>query len=286
MLSLRKKTRGPKICGFTLIEILVSLVLFAIGIAFASRIFVSARYFIKEAENKSKAMKIASLQMEKYLAYSYSGLEDLINSGASSISAVDSTDSNFTYTVTLTKLNEVGPSVTVPYIRVQVVCNYTEENAAGTTPTSKYVRLRNIVPYPYFHIKTKKIEFTTAGTEPVATYSGSELFFIPGAEITFNYSVKKDLLIFYNIGIEGQTGTGIGGTDTITTQCFIDAAGQNIQTVTPILTQTFINNSVGVSGIPANTNHTISVEWRKDQPGGTVRLKWINIVVVFVEPAA
>jgi prepilin-type N-terminal cleavage/methylation domain-containing protein len=292
-LNRRKKKAGEiRIAGFTLIEIIVSLILFAIGIAFSARIFVTARYFIKEAENKSKAMKVASLQMERYLAYSYAGLEALIGSapvaaGAKRVlTGTDSAPPVFNFTVTLTKLSEGTPTTKniIPYIQIEVITHYQEENVTGTK-SDKYVRLENMVTYPYIHIQT--LEMSTGGQEAHNDYET-----ISGATLELNNIVKKELLIFYNVSIE--RGGTIQPTDTVYTQCVVDGSPRLIETRTPILTQPLINNAIGVPTVslgeapieasdPANPRK-VEIQWKKDSASGTVKLKWLNLIVVEVEP--
>ena len=69
--------------GFTLIEILIAVILIGIGVAGTIGVLTAGSFFLKRAENKSKAVSVASVQIERYLTRSYSDLITGSYSGSS-----------------------------------------------------------------------------------------------------------------------------------------------------------------------------------------------------------
>lgn len=288
------KIRARRASGFSLIEILVALIIFAGGIMLMSRVFVAGRYFIKEAENKSIAMKIASLQMEKYLAYSYSGLDALIPASDTKIDGPnpDATNPKFSYQATLKRQNEVhsssSDSKTIPYIDIEVICSYKEKNINGVE-TDKYVRLKNIVTYPYFHIITDRHDYISSGSPLPSAPQAPEPAYTPMetiAEVTVKNKAESRLQIFYTLQIKGDPSAGdIDPLDTTNTQCYVDNVPQDIMTVSPITTQPVISNVIGIttpvlSVTPAG--HKVQVRWSKTS-AGAVKLKYVDLIVIIME---
>jgi len=272
--------------GISLVEIIVSLIIFSVGMAAVARVFLVGKHFVKEAENKSRAMQIASQQMERYLSYSYDGLESLIPTGNTQAiinGTADPPHTNFTWQVTLSKLIEGNPtagSKQIPYINMEVICNYTETDISGTNVVTKSVRLLNCVPYPYFHIDEDFADYTSAASPPTATTGWVSI-----ATLQFKNQVPVDLQVIYNITIEAVNGTNILPTDTISTQCKLNGAVQHIVTMTPIITQPAISNVLGIVNLGVTVPYTVNLEWRVDRaiPGATIKLKKVSLIAIRAE---
>lgn len=295
-MNARMKQRRERITGLSLLEVLISLLILSIGAGFSIRIFISGRYFINNAESKSKAIRIASMQMERYLSKSYAGLEALIASGAGVIAETYPDDSRFTYTVTLTSKEEINavviPNLKIPYVQVEVVVSYNEDKISGGADL-KQVRLVNLVPYPYYHIESAMCNFVLAcGGDPAHCVNQCPrplATTVPqtAATLDLTFKTRKNLLIIYNLGIHGVLGTGIGPMDLIQTQCYLNAEALPIVTGTPILTEPFISNVVAKNDVEppaAGAPQTVTIKWWKTAPAGTVELKWVNVIVLEIEP--
>jgi len=272
--------------GISLVEIIVSLIIFSVGMAAVARVFLVGKHFVKEAENKSRAMQIASQQMERYLSYSYNGLESLIPAGNTQAiinGTAPAPHTNFTWQVTLSKLIEGNPTVgskQIPYVNIEVICNYTETDISGTNVVTKSVRLLNCVPYPYFHIDEYFADHTSAASPPTATTG-----WVTIATLNFTNQVPVDLQVIYNITIEAVNGTNILPTDTISTQCKLNGTIQHIVTMTPIITQPAISNVLGIVNLGINIPYTVTLEWRVDRgiPGATIKLKKVSLIAIRAE---
>lgn len=273
--------------GLSLVEILVSLIIFSLGMVAASRVFVVGKHFIKEAENKSRAMQVANLQMERFLSLSYKGLEALINFSGDGVSyqedptVLEAPYTNFSWQATLRKRKDVGTK-TIDFIDIDVACIYKEVDIRDR-PVTKEVRLLNCIPYPYVHIVEYFYDYGSNGG-PTA-----QLGFTNLAELTFVNKVPVDLKVIYTITLLSE-GSGINPTDTISTQCLLDGSVKHIMTMTPIISQSAVNNVLGIDGVAvpsgATTNHTVSLQWRLDQAlpaGASVRIKKISLIVVQLE---
>lgn len=272
--------------GISLVEIIVSLIIFSVGMAAVARVFLVGKHFVKEAENKSRAMQIASQQMERYLSYSYNGLESLMPTGTTQAiinGTAPAPHTNFTWQVTLSKLIEGNPtagSKQIPYINIEVICNYTETDISGTNVVTKSVRLLNCVPYPYFHIDEYFADHTSAASPPTATTG-----WVTIATLNFTNQVPVDLQVIYNITIEAVNVTNILPTDTISTQCKLNGTIQHIVTMTPIITQPAISNVLGIVNLGINIPYTVTLEWRVDRaiPGATIKLKKVSLIAIRAE---
>ncbi len=271
--------------GISLVEIIVSLVIFSVGMAAVARVFLVGKHFVKEAENKSRAMQIASQQMERYLAYSYKGLESLIPAGNTQAIITGTAEppyTNFAWQVTLSKLVEsisVTGSKQIPYINIEVICNYTETGVSGSV-TQRSVRLLNCVPYPYFHIDEFFADHTSSPSPPTATTSFGTI-----ATLSFTNQVPVDLQIIYNITIEAVNGANILPTDTVSTQCKLNGVVQHITTMTPIITQPAISNVLGIVNLGINIPYTVTLEGRVDRviPGAVIKLKKVSLIAIRAE---
>ncbi|MFA5276655.1 MAG: prepilin-type N-terminal cleavage/methylation domain-containing protein [Candidatus Omnitrophota bacterium] len=233
------KLREIRHSGFTLIEILISLILIAIGIFFCTKIFIAGKYFMKESENKSRAMEIADMHMNEYLAKSYADLFVLPVAGAKNkttvASGVAGTNNFFSWQVNVSDkaIPKVGTTYDIPYEEIEVICSYKEENVNGTTLT-KDIRLVNMVPYPRMHIFSQAFspdvevlcygpKTTCSAPSPVACCST-----VPSASygsvfnLDFSLKVRSDLLLFYNISTDiVDKDNNIGSGDLIFSKCFI-----------------------------------------------------------------
>lgn len=295
---LKKSNSGEiRYFGFSLIEVLISLVLLGIGLSFSAKAFVAGKFFMKNAENKTRAMEIASVHMNEYVTKSY----DELDPGET----VPVTDANgFTWTAKIDSLAMspkagTGKINTIPYKAIEVVCRYNEQNINGVV-AAKSVRLVNMVVYPYMHLYSLAVSPTTAearcygnpcttsatiaGTNPLSTLM----------QIDFETKVQSDLMVFYNISIDIASSMGpgpadlIGPTDLIFTKCFITNISSgvtqeyDIQTGTPIMTQPTINNTVSIP-ILATGKYRLKIVWFKDHSAGTIKGKKANIVIFQVE---
>ncbi|MGA2775243.1 MAG: hypothetical protein ABSE81_04200 [Candidatus Omnitrophota bacterium] len=249
---------------------------------------------MKESENKSRAMEIADMHMNEYLTQSY---ESLVAGATNPV-----TDANgFTWTATVTDqtMSPVAPKVNIiPYKEIEVICSYNEQNANGLTVT-KYVRLLNMVPYPYMHLFSEayspSAEAKCYGNPGSCIVNAGQVYNnFASASVVIEYSpfstqVRSDLLIFYNISIDITDSTGIGASDLIFSKCFIiptnpvgPAQAYNIQTGTPVLTQPTISNTVSVQDLPKG-EYTLEVIWFKDHDAGTIMAKRTNVIIFQVE---
>jgi len=281
-----KRRTGKR--GLTLVEIIVSLIIFSVGMAAIARVFLVGKHFVKEAENKSRAMQIASQQMERYLSYSYNGLETLIPVGSAQTiitGTAPSPHTNFTWQATLTKLIDSDPTgaKNIPYVNIEVICNYTEASISGVD-VAKSVRILNCVPYPYFHIDEFFADYTSLASPPVATTTWADI-----ATLQFRNQVPVDLQVIYNITLEAQDpSNNMLATDTISTRCQLNGATKYITTMTPIITQPAISNVLGIPGLAVSTGspHTVTLQWQVDRniPGATIKLKKVSLIVIQAEP--
>ncbi len=266
------KHRGDN--GFTLIEVLISIIIAVIIFAALSKGMIGGGFLLKQVENKSRACGVTAATMEEYLAKAYSSLEDGTYTG----DPVDyGSKPLFNPTVTVEKkwMGDDPDTVDqegVPYKLITVNTSYDETDYNNIFHT-KNVRFVNLVPYPYVHAEIKTSDSSV--NAPYNTYT--EIIRIP-----IDYEVEKDLMIIYNIAIKVSDASGLEATDTIYTKCFVDSEAKDIETRTPIITQPLISNVVGVNDV-SRGEHTVSVQWYKDTSSGSVSLKEINVIVVAFE---
>lgn len=278
MQGFRNKIRETRVSGLSLIEIIVSLILFTMGVLFLTRIFVAGKYFLKQAENKSKAMGEASMVLEEYLTQSYAALQATTDTG---------TDSSgfFHWTVNISEKAKAGSGKDdIPYKLVEVLCSYDEENIDGSI-VKKTVRLTNIIPYPLIHL-------VTGVNEPpldIEATHGPPFNVGPLITIPFKTLVRKDLMVVYNIAIDVQDPTNsIQPSDLVITKCFLTDKGtgketeREIPTGTPVLSQPSISNSIGINNL-THGNYELRIRWYKEQGRGIIKLKKINVLILLVE---
>lgn len=270
--------------GFTFLEVLIALILIVIGISAAVAAVSTGRFFLKQAENKARAMRAALVGMEKYLAKSYSDLTPGEN--------LDSSET-IKLQVNVTQRYE-GSARAIPYKQIEALAFYNETDKTGNI-YQKIIRLTNIVPYPFIHAASVWISRDQAG-DSEARYSSNPGNFA-GAQVVgedvklalnLNYEVPKELLVIYNVATNVQDATGINSTDTIYTGCFVDDVGPKpVVSRTPIITQPLINNVVALTEGDALSpgNHTIAIKWCKDTAQGTILLREADLTVVAIEEA-
>lgn len=260
--------------GFTLMEIVVSVVLLAIGIWVMTGGYIGGRLFLKQEEDKSRAMSVASVKMEEYLTKPFSNLEDGVVSGSNSFP--DGFQVNWTVQVAQGREGN-NPSSGVPYKHINVTASYNERKASDASQVRNDVRLTNIVPYPYIHVKS--IHVAPLSNQPAVPLS---IEAIPGVAISIDYAVDKDLMVVYNVAIEVESSSGLQPIDTIYTECYLDGVKKDIVTRTPIMMQPLISNVIGVNEVSRGP-HTIELKWYKDTNAGRIILKEANMIVTACE---
>ncbi|MFA5410707.1 MAG: type II secretion system protein [Candidatus Omnitrophota bacterium] len=294
---------SKRVRGFTLLEVVVSAFLIAIGIGVLVRLVSVGRFFLLRAENKSKAMSVALVKMEEYLAKSYTGLEKT----TSPVSGTD-TKNKVDWVVNIRKKYEGSSKVTgqipIPYQLIEVNATYNETDAGGKTET-RAVRLENIIPYPLLHSKTIEVIGDKTMRVPYKSYQK-----IPGLETSFNYEVPKNFLVIYNIAIRVDEPGNIQAHHTMHTACFLRFPNGElkgplpIETGTPIISQPLINNAVGMTDrvylvgpgyidfplppLPTGQKYTVEIMWYKDTEladEGKVSLREANLTVIAMENA-
>ena len=259
--------------GFTLLEILLSLVIIGVGLCgVLGGLYVSVN-FLKQADNKQKAMQTASLIMESNLAKAYTALSpsngtqclgpDWESSNETEESCINKGGKPFNWNVNIVQ-KEIGG---IPYKEIETTVSYKEKKVKKT------VRLLNMRAYPYVHIKTLKI-----GSD-INQYISN--VYQPIASIDIDFPVKKDIEVSYNIAIKIDNAEGLTPIDIILTRCLIDGEEKPIETGTPF-SQPLINNWVEIDDVPPGP-HTITVEWRKSTRAGDIRLKMGNIILIAIE---
>ncbi len=140
--------------GFTLLEVLISLVLIGIAVAGTYIALVGGSFLLRRAENKLTAISLASTRMEEYLAKSYSELEELDSNPEE---AIVINNIEFVPNITVKEKWEGDDPATperegIPYKKMTVEVFYKEESIRGSVK-EKIVRLTNITPYPYIHVE-------------------------------------------------------------------------------------------------------------------------------------
>ncbi|MDD3295996.1 MAG: type II secretion system protein [Candidatus Omnitrophica bacterium] len=312
---MKKYARG----GFTLIEILVGVILIALGFAAIIGIFLSGRYFLQQAENKAKAISVASMKMEELLAQSFGSLEALepISTGIFCYGkdwGREYDEQNqcfadggkpFLWQVEVSERKEGEGLVSnpVPYKYLEVDVSYSED-IPGRNPTNKKVYLENIIPYPSIHIVFQ--DWGQMGvSSPIGTTAPyvNPTFPLPdpktsgGLLVNFNLSqanegafkVVKNIEVTYNIALRIEDSTNIKATDTIVTACYLCSEGScnrlGIISRTPIVSQPLFNNIVASNTVSlhAGQDYQLTIYWYKDTPEGTIKLRDGNIIITAYE---
>jgi len=297
----RSKQGEIRVSGFTLIEILISLILISLGLFFCTKVFIAGKYLLKESENKSRAMEIASIHMNEYLVKSYNDLFTGLkkDSGTADAKGFFSWEVN----VTDSTIKQVTTKDDIPYEQIEVICSYTENNVNGT-PAKKSVRLINIVPFPIMHLFTAVSAPASEATcykpkpkhapalsglcsaEPATSYS--DLNFIV-FDMPFTIKVQSYLIIFYNLSIDMTDHTNVATTDLILSKCFIidTSTGKPVAackdgcggpTGTPILTEPTVSNMIGTQKLPKGA-YILRVIWFKDHNAGKILAKNVSAII-------
>ncbi len=264
--------------GFSIMEIVISLMLLGIGVLAVGQGYKAGRVFLRQSDNRSYAIALANQKMEEYLAKSY---EALVVADSPFKGSVELADKRvFEWEVVLEKRweGDDDPGTPeregIPYKFIDVRCAYNDRNLAGRVETNE-VRLVNIVPYPAVHTETAHL--VPAGTMTCGL-TASSLIRLP-----IRYETDKDLMIVYNITIKVEDAAGIEELDTIYTECAVDGDVKHVVTRTPILMQPLISNALGVQDLKRDTDHEIEIRWYKEKPAGTIVLKETNLIVLATE---
>lgn len=285
MMDIFFSTRGIGISGrkkgFTLLEVLISAILVTVGIGAMGVTVVAGKNFLKAAEERAQAMRLATNKMDEYLAKTYDGL--------AGIGSTNSTEGKFEWEV---KVNNKSASAakTIPYKEIEVVVSYPQENGQGTTD-ARNIRLTNVVPYPRVHSRQVTLgedsdpnvpfncdksgdpnnttcgNFNITDVELVGSATGGYLT-LGGNDTSFE--VTKDIQVAYgiSIGVESTKPDQIKNLDTIYSVIYSDGLPLStaITTRTPIKTQSSFSNMAVIEDVPPANNHTIEVKWSYDRP--------------------
>ncbi|MCK9594098.1 MAG: prepilin-type N-terminal cleavage/methylation domain-containing protein [Candidatus Omnitrophica bacterium] len=256
--------------GFTILEVVVSLVLLAIGFQGFISLAYWGKFLFKQTDTYSKVMSVGLLKMEETLAKSYYDL---------------TTNSSGVYNGIYWNINISDKKEgVIPYKLIEV------KTANGDSSNPKRIegRLENVVPYPYIHSFSQTIvddglTFVPAGA-PLSSPAASSFSSIGGQRLflSVNFEVPKNIMILYNISVEQEDIAGVLANDTIYTECFIDNIPKPVMTRTPIWTQPLISNVLGIDSILPG-RHTIEVRWCKDTTSGILKLRDANLIVLAFE---
>ena len=283
------KERKP---GFTLVEILIAAVILGISAYTFMALNLTSKLWLSKAYYKTKAIEIASTKMEENLAKSYSGLgssQGLKCLGSDWEADMESESAcqgkagyPFQWTVLVTNLTKNG----VPYKQADVSVSYTE---AGTR---RMVSLTNFIAYPYINIITdnfgSRVDIPVCPLAPPANFNPSASVNAPTTiySTPFNFPVKKNFQISYNLAVSVDDPANIQPLNTIYTRCRLVLKGRNLlsypETRTPILTQPLINNWTEIDDVPAGEG-TLIIEWCKGETAGDISLQTGNAIILAVE---
>jgi len=229
--------------AFTLLEILISVILVSIGLSAVVGAFFSGRYFLRQAEDKTKAMNVASMRMEERLAQTYAQLGNLPASqkGVTCLKSdgfieqaegeeqicLSNSGKPFSWEVTIENRTEPSTcfygSRCIPYRHIQVDVKYQDEKAQAAS-SDKYVHLANIIPYPYIHIFS--VDYGSVSPSPINQIAPSVrgaigvppigpfpplvngVYYIADSRVTLpRYEVDKDIEVTYNIALDVTPGS-------------------------------------------------------------------------------
>jgi prepilin-type N-terminal cleavage/methylation domain-containing protein len=278
MVVLRKKA----LKGFSLIEVIVAALIFALGSQILFTMLYSAQLFSRQAEHKSRVMNTALLKLEESLAKSYSQL--IANSSGNL--------ENVGWQVNITAKQPLDPpfKLAVPYKLIEVSAAYAPGGKSDPAQDWK-VKVENIVPSPFLRSLSAGISPDEAKNVvvPFALESDPQRYksIGPGLKLAFRAETPQDLMIIYNIATKTNDANGILSDHTIYTGCFIDGSGPvPVETRTPIISQPLVNNVVAITGLAANTEHTIEIKWFKEtetSDAGKVTLREADLMVIAFE---
>ncbi|MBU1112820.1 MAG: prepilin-type N-terminal cleavage/methylation domain-containing protein [Candidatus Omnitrophica bacterium] len=258
--------------GITLIELLVAIVLIAIGAGAVSAVLSSGNYLLRRSRNEARATSIALAHKESLLAHSYENVLLGIEQGNEDI---------FHWETEVQELFWAGTSKNIPYKQIDVTVTYPDEGASGNIANKwKKLTLRNLIPYPFVHLERRVMDSSCATSSCTVPPSSFQL--VGDLTITFNYPVVKDLNVFYNIAVNITNPAGLAGTENIVTKCFLDGAQQGQKTGTPILSQPLISNNTVIPNVAAGA-HTLQVRWYKDTTSGVISITRANLMMLAFE---
>ena len=282
---MRLTSRGSG--GFTLAEILVTLMVLGIVMYALGPTLLSSKLLLRKGYGRAEAIEVASMKMEENLAKSYNGLsssrgaECLANGGwidvKNSAECRSKAGNPFDWQATVSVL--AGTSAP-PCKRIEVQVSYYEDKGLPQT-----VSLVNFVPYPYIHVVS---EYVRGGGGLQAAPMYTLLHSIP-----LTFATRKSIQLSYNLAIRVNDSTNIQPLDTIYTQARVTRDGVPIavfypETRTPILTQPLINNWAEVDGLSLQ-DCRLEILWRKQtevSEAGIISRKMGNVILIAVEDAA
>ena len=280
--------------GFSLIEVMVSVILIGLGVSFVTVSLTTGKYFLKRAENEATAMSIAFARKEALLAKSFDTLEAGI---------LSSTQGIFTWQTEVIEDEECDttlvPPQCIPFKEINVQVWYREQGISPLLdPKYKKISLKNMVPYPYLHFEEATIDASCTVGEGcgIAFFAGGyPANSVVGDDADDNslrawvsYPVDKDVVVVYNIAVDVEDGTGIEGADTIFSRVFLNdvAVSAAVEARTPIVSQPLISNIVEIDNLQRrdeNNPHKIEVRWYKDTASGHISVKRANLILVAYE---
>ncbi|MFA5138765.1 MAG: type II secretion system protein [Elusimicrobiota bacterium] len=273
--------------GFTLAEILVTMMVLGIVTYALGPLLLSSKLLLRKGYGRAEAIEIASMKMEENLAKSYSGLassqgtECLAGNGW--IDVEDNAECRvkagdpFDWRVTVSDL--AGTSAP-PCRKIEVQVSYREDKELRQT-----VSLVNFVPYPHIHVVS---EYVRGSRSLQATPTYTLLYSVP-----LSFATKKSIQLSYNFAIRVIDAKDIQPLDTIYTQARVVRNGVPIavfypETRTPILTQPLINNWAEVDNLSLR-DCRFEILWRKQtavSDAGAISLKMGNVILIAVEENA
>lgn len=296
--------------SFTLIELIVASVILGIGAAFLSGVIVTGKVLLKQAQNKAAAMSRATLELDRWMAKSYEGINN-DNTTPRTGSELISHGKTLNWNVTITALNMGNAASTrmVPYQEIVANVTYIEDTLMPGE-VEKSVSVTGLLAYPFVHVDIYEINtpngadqvdinYTCVNADTCNVDNGIDNApYSLGVEV--EYRTNKTILLGYNIAID-TVNTGIppnviGINDTIFTRGYIDGAGVRtvfpVVTRTPIMSQPIINNRGQITVPPTprqamvlqgGVPYVIGVEWMKSTPWGIIRVKRANIIIEAIE---
>lgn len=260
--------------GFTLLEVLIGAGLILIGVGSVAITVVSVKRSLKEAENRTQAMRVAARKIDEFLGKAYS--EDQ--------QSKSDTEDGFDWVFNVYTETASGSIADIPYKRAEAVVSYTADKGSGGIHSIRNVRLSNIIAYPLAHLTAVKLtadknaevpwesaekadhfSLTSSGSEGIAAVVGSAgagLLELSG----LRYNVDKTMEVTYTIALNVEDRDNeIGAVDTVFTACFLDEEDvpSGLITRTPLLTQPSFSNKVVLPSVDVDRDksHIIHIRW-------------------------
>jgi len=284
--------------SISLLEVLIFAAIFSLFLITLVKILLGARFYQREAENRSIAVGVASTKMEEELAQSYSGLVPGTKSGKGIAvgGALYNDFVDWQVNVTQKYEGELPQRIPIPYKQIEVTSSYEDEDSRGRK-LGRTLRLLNFIPYPYIHMSGIRYPSRTGETvqpsNTIVPFGGTEPFTWPDLPPllrieNIKFETPQNILVFYNLSLEIDNFTGLADDDLISSAVFVtdefgNAVHYNPQANTPIMTQPIINNVVAISGLQPNRTYTVDVRWKKDKDAGSIHLREGNLILFAVE---